>query len=89
MSIWTAIKSDWNKFETWVASWMPGLKTKTVAALGILGSAAAPLQEYLTGLPLSTFMTGTQIAVVSGVLFTLVFWLRGIGERASTSSPNT
>jgi len=83
----TSIKNAWNSFETWVASWMPGLKTEIVTGLGALGSLAALGQEYLTGLPNTTFMTATQMAIASTVLFTLAFWLRNIGVR--TSSPNT
>ena len=88
MSTWTGIKADWNAFESWVASWMPGLKTKVVSGLGALGSLAAVGQEYITGLPLSEFMTGTQIAIATAVLFTLTFWLRGISSRVGTPSTN-
>lgn len=80
------LKGVWNKFEAWVASWIPGLKTELVTALGALGSFAAVLQEYVSGLPLSEFMTGTQIAIASGVLFTLAFWFRNIGARAVSNT---
>lgn len=86
MFTWNGLKADWAAFEAWVASLMPGLKTKLVTGLGAIGSLAAVGQEYVTGLPLSEFMTGTQIAVATTVLFTLAFWLRGIGERASVPS---
>lgn len=83
--MFTWLKNAWNSFEAWVASWIPGLKTDIVTGLGALGSVAALGQEYLTGLPNSTFMTGTQMAIASTVLFTLAFWLRGIGDRAGVS----
>lgn len=77
---WSTVKSIWSKFETWCASWMPGLKTYIVTALGAIGSLAATLQEYVTGLPLSTFMTGTQVAIATTVLFSLAFWFRHLSD---------
>jgi hypothetical protein len=74
--MFTWLKAKWTSFEAWCASWMPGLKTYIVTGLGALGSLAAVLQEYITGLPLSEFMTGTQIAVATAVLFSLAFWTR-------------
>lgn len=79
----TWLSTEWNRFEAWVASWMPGLKTKVVAGLGSIGSLAGVLQEYVTGLPLSSFMTATQVAGVGIVLFTLTFWLRGLSDRVN------
>lgn len=79
MFIW--IKDKWNSFETWVASWMPGFKTKTVTALGAVGFYAATLQEYITGLPLSTFMNATQITITGAVLFSLAFWFRRLADK--------
>ncbi len=84
-STWTGIKTDWGKFEAWVAGWWPGAKTKIVSGLGAIGMAAASMQDYisgLTGMP-SNVVSGTQIAVTSLVLFTLAFWLRGIGDRVN------
>jgi len=85
------IEDKWNKFEAWVASWMPGLKTKVITGLGAIGSLAATLQEFVTGLPITTFMTATQLTAVTLVLFVLSFWLRGLGDRvnARVSSPIT
>jgi hypothetical protein len=82
-SLCTWIETKWATFEAWVASWAPGAKTRIVSGLGALGMAAASMQEYisgLTGLP-GNVVSGTQIAVTSLVLFTLAFWLRGIGDR--------
>lgn len=90
-NIWTGIKADWAAFEAWVASWWPGAKTKIVTALGAIGSLAAMGQDYLTqltGLPSNT-ITGTKIAVASFVLFTLAYWLRGIGDRVTARAPST
>lgn len=85
------VEDKWNKFEAWVASLMPGFKTRIVSGLGIVGSMAGVLQEYITGLPLSELMTATQITVLAAILFTLTFWLRGIGERVNVrvSSPTS
>lgn len=82
-TIWSYIKAPfawvqgvWLKFEAWVATFAPGLKTKVVAGLGAVGSLAASMQEYMTGLPLDKFVTGTQIAIITTVLFSLAFWFR-------------
>lgn len=80
--MFTWIKNTWDKFEAWVASWMPGFKTYTITALGAVGSAAGVLQEYITGLPLSTFMNATQITIATAVLFSLAFWFRRLADRA-------
>ncbi len=83
------IEDKWNKFEAWVASWMPSLKTRTVSGLGAIGFAAGNLQEYVSQLPLSTFMTVTQVAWLSVVLLTLTFWLRGLNDRVNVrTSPS-
>jgi len=74
------LKNKWNSFEAWVASWMPGLKTKIVAGLGALGSFAGLAQQYVSGLPLDKFMTASQVLIVTSVLFTLAFWFRGLGD---------
>ncbi len=83
------IEDKWAKFEAWVASWMPGLKTKIVSGLGAVGGLAAYLQEYISGLPLNKFMTGTQIALASAVLFSLTFWFRGLGDRVNARVPGS
>ena len=75
------IKDKWAKFEAWVAGWAPGFKTRLVTGLGSLGTLAGFMQEYISGVPLDKFITGTQIAIVTCVLFTLSFWLRNIGKR--------
>jgi hypothetical protein len=83
-NIWTDIKTAWNWFEAQVAKIMPGLKTYIVSGLGAIGSLAAVLQEYITGLPLNEFMTGTQVAVATTVLFTLAFWFHNMSDRTNT-----
>lgn len=79
--MWTWIKDRWNNFEDWVASWMPGFKTRLATGLGAVGTAAVALQGWVTGLPLDKFMTGTQIAIASAVLFTLAYWFRSLADR--------
>jgi hypothetical protein len=83
-SIWTSIKNTWNWFEGEVAKIMPGLKTYLVTFLGALGSFAAVMQEYISGLPLSEFMTGTQVAIATTVLFTMAFWFHNLSDRTNT-----
>lgn len=70
------IKDKVSRFNNWLASKMPGLKVKIITAVGAIGMAAGVFQEFLTGLPLSAFLTATQIAIVSGTLFALGFWAR-------------
>ena len=77
----TWLKKTWDKFQNWCAKWMPGLKTFIITGLGAVGSVAAMLQEYFTGLPLDKFMTGTQVAIATTVLFTLAFWTRSLSNR--------
>lgn len=81
--VWSTVKSIWSEFEAWVASWMPGFKTYLATGIGAVGSLAAILQEYITGLPLSEFMTGTQVAFLTTILFTLAFWFHNIGNRSA------
>lgn len=87
--MFTSIKNAWNKFEAWVYSWMPGFKTHLVTGLGAIGSAAAVGQEYLTGLPTTTFVSATQLGIASVVLFTLAFWFHNMGNRVSVVTPST
>ena len=85
MNFITGLKADWAAFEGWVAKWWPGLKTKIVAALGAIGSAAALGQDYLTqltGLP-NNVITGTKLSIFTLVCFTLAFWFRGMGDRVA------
>lgn len=81
--MWETIKSPflwlqnkWLKFEQWVASWAPGAKTQLVTALGVVGEGAALGQEYITGIPLDKFISGTTVTLISVGLFTLAFWFR-------------
>ena len=75
------IKKQWDKFQDWCATWMPGLKTRIVAGLGLLGSAAGFAQGWVSGLPLDHFMTATQVVMVSAVLFTIAYWTRALTDR--------
>lgn len=80
-SVLSWIEDKWVRFEAWMNSWAPGAKTRIVNALGAIGGAAAFLQQYITQMPLTRFVTVEQIAIGSAVLFTLSFWLRGLGDR--------
>lgn len=79
--MWNWIKDKWNRVNDWCASWMPGLKTKIATGLGAVGSGAALLQEYVTGLPLDKFISGTKVLVITVVLFTFSFWFRSLSNR--------
>ena len=75
------LRTKWNSFETWVASWLPGLKTKITVGLGFLGNTAYVLKDYLSGLPIGEYVNTTNLLIANMVLFTLAFWFRGLGER--------
>lgn len=77
------IEDKWVKFEADVARWYPAAKTKVVAALGSLGSLAALLQGYVSGLPISELIDAKIVLGINIVLFTLAFWLRGLGDRVA------
>lgn len=80
--MWTWIKDKWNKFSDWCARIAPGVKTKTIAVLGMLGSFGAVAQEYVSGLPLTQFVTAEKALIISGILFTLTFVARSLTNRA-------
>lgn len=75
------IKNKRDQFETWVASWLPGLKVRITAALGVIGGAAAIFQEYITGLPLEQLVTPTKLAIANIVLFSLAYWFKRLSEK--------
>lgn len=70
------IKRPFTDMYEWVASRLPGWKTKIVTALGALGMTAALLQEYISGIPLGEFITSAHLAMVNAGLFTLAFIAR-------------
>lgn len=79
--IWAAWNKAWNRFDAWVARKAPGIKTKIVAAIGAVASAAATLQEYVSGLPLEHWITANNIVILNVVLFSMAFWFRGLASR--------
>lgn len=85
--MWNAIKTpfvwvynQWLKFNAWVASITPGIKTKLVTFLGSIGSLAGAMQEYITGVPLSQFVTAEHAVMITAGLFTLAFWFKGLSQ---------
>lgn len=91
MSTLTGLKNDWAKFEAWVHSWWPGLKTKIVTGLGAIGMGATALMDYLQVLPLNQFIETKTLALVSMGLLTLSYWFNGMGQRvaARVGTPST
>src|SRR5258708_7598338 len=65
------ISNTWAKFEAWVHGWFPGFKTYITTGLGVIGSMAATLQEYVTGLPITHYVTAETITTSSAVLLRL------------------
>lgn len=92
-SLVNGIYSWWKSLEGVVASVYPKAKTEFVAFLGIVGDLAYMGQDYLTQLTglNSNVITGSKVVIANIVLFSLAFWLRGIGDRvadrASVSKP--
>lgn len=80
MKIWEYIKRPFVATHAWLKERMPGLKTKLITAIGAVGSAAALLQEYLTGVPLAHLLGVTEALIVSTILFTLAFWARTLSK---------
>jgi hypothetical protein len=74
------LKKQWDKLEAWLAKKAPGLKTKLIAFFGALGSVAASMQEYLTGVPLDKFVKAEQALIVTFILFTLAYWTRRLTQ---------
>jgi len=75
------IKNKWAQFETWVHSWFPGVKTRFLLYMGMIGEAAATLQSFITGLPTTKYISAEMLSGLSLVLFVLAFWFRGMGDR--------
>lgn len=78
------IKDYWHKFETWVYSWFPGAKTKTMVALGAIGTGAATLQTFVTGMPVTKWISTETLTAVSFVLYALAFWFKDMGIRVES-----
>jgi len=76
------LRQKWDNFEAWVASKLPGWKTKAVAIAGAIGSAALLFQDYLSGLPLSNVVSPELLAKINIGLFTLAFWFRRLSDKA-------
>lgn len=75
------IKEYWNRFEAWVHSWFPGVKTKATLVMGMVGESAAVLQDFVTGLPTADFISTKTLSLISLALFVLAFWFKNMGER--------
>lgn len=74
------IYNQWLKFNHWVASITPGIKTKLVTFFGSVGSLAASMQEYISGIPLNEMVTAEQALMIAASLFTLAFWFKGLSK---------
>lgn len=77
----TWIKNKWAKFEEWVNSFFPGLKTQIVTGLGFVASFALIFQDFLSGLDLGDLVSPRTLLIINAVLYTLAFWLRNINSR--------
>ena len=82
-NIWTWIKQKYFDFEAFLVRTAPGVKTKITTFLGMVGSAAAALQNYVMGVPVNKFVTAEQISIAAFILFTLAFWFKDMGSRVA------
>jgi len=60
------------------ATYWPGIKTRVTAGCGIIGSAAALLQNYVSGLPLDKIIDVKTVLIINVVLFSLAYWFRSL-----------
>jgi len=75
------IKETWDKFEAWVHSWFPGFKTRATAFLGAVGMFAASAYQYVSGLPVTKYISQEVLTLTAAALFTLSFWFSNMGKR--------
>lgn len=80
--MWTWLKDKWNRFHNWCATIAPGVKTFLVTSLGAVSTAAAAGQQYVSGLPLSTFLSAETALFIAAGLFTVAFWTRWLTNRS-------
>lgn len=83
-NIWAGAKELWARFEAWVASWLPGLKTYLVNAAGMLAVGAAALEAYLKNVDLSQVINAKTLAITMVAVSTLTFWLANIPSRVAS-----
>lgn len=75
------IQQYYDRTEDWVHSWFPGFKTRATAALGAVSMAASAMQEYITGLPVTKYISQEALSLTAAGLFTLSFWFSNMGSR--------
>jgi hypothetical protein len=80
-NLWAGTKELWDRFEAWVAGWVPSLKTKLVSAATVVAGASSLFAEYLKTVDLSYLVNAKTLSITMIVLGTLTFWLRGLGDR--------
>lgn len=69
------------RFDCWVYSWLPGLKTKILTITSAVGLFAASIQDYISKLPLDQLISAKTLAIITAVVFTLAFWFHGMKDR--------
>lgn len=74
----------WARFESWVHSWAPGVKTKLVAGIGALGGVVLELQEFVSGLPIEQIITGKNLVFFTTGMFVLCFWFKRLSDKYSS-----
>lgn len=82
-NIWTWIKQKYFDLEAFLVRTAPGVKTKVVTFLGLIGTGASSLQSYVAGIPINKFVTAEQISIAAFILFTLAFWFKDMGTRVA------
>lgn len=80
--VWLADK--WNKFEDWMASIAPGVKTHVTAAAIFVGDVAYMFKDYLEQLPievLTKHLTADFLIGLNLILVSLIFWFRRLANK--------
>jgi hypothetical protein len=82
------IKTKWDNFEAWVATKLPGWKTKGLQLLTLIGVAATAVSSYLMQIPLTGIVEAKTLMIIMAVVSTLSFWLKDLGERVEKRQKN-
>lgn len=80
--VWIA--KQWDKFEHWVASIAPGVKTKLTAATAFVGNTAFLFKDYIDQLPMEAFtkyLTADVILGMNLILLTLIYWFKRLSDK--------
>lgn len=84
--MFTWIKNKWHAFEAWLDNLLPGVKTKIVNVLAMVGMAATAVYSYLENVSISSLVDAKTLGIIMFVVSTLSYWLRDISKRVERNS---